>query len=405
MARLILLALLGSVLAPFAADAPESARSAAEACDPPPVPLPPPASACLVGDAANRALDAVIPPTENETGENLTAENIDLALRIEVTNAEFDLFGILFGGGKVQSDFRVLGHFEFRAISLARIEPLLAAAFPGQNVTLASVGFNSSRAVVTAEEFRLTAGAALLAAFEEAEAAAAETLVEESLPGVVVLATRVDWSNVAPVSQIRDDPSEPEVALTEPPLVLDLRMELRFLDRIAIGDMIGKVREKKEREEERGAEDPKDALKERIKENQTVPPLERSAFLIAGIDQLLATQVSPGWRLNLTFVVPRGFTIEGATDELVRSADKRSVTYFADGSQAFTAVEAGSVVTLSSRALVVVACLVATLVAGLLLRVLVETGWRVISRGRPRAVPVQESAKASAPEAVARRAR
>lgn len=388
MARLILLAVLASLLGPSFAE-PPGARSA-EPCEPAPVPvpLPAPVGTCTVGEAANTVLDAVIPQAENETGENLTAENVDLAVRIEVTNAEFDLLGILFGGGKVQSDFRVVGHFEFRAISLSRIEPLLVAAFPGQNVSLATLGFNTSRSVVTAEEFRLLAGAALLAAFEEAEAAAAENLIEESMPGVVVLATRVEWSNIAPAQALRDEPTEPRVDLTEPPLTLDVRMELRFLDRVAIGDLIGKVAEKKAKEAETGVKDPKTLLKERIKENQTVPPLERSAFLIAGIDQLLATQVSPGWRLNLTFVVPRGFTIEGATDELVVTKDKRGATYFADGSQAFTPLEAGSVITLSSRALVVLACLVATLLVGLLLRVLVETGWRFASRGRGRAVPV-----------------
>lgn len=335
----------------------------------------------VVGDALNPLVGATTQAVERETGENLTGEDVGIDVTINVTNADIGMMGIILGGGAVEADFTIRGHFEFRAISLARVDEMLRESTGALNVSpSATFGVNASRVVVTAEEFRLIAGGALLEAFRAAEERAAERYIESSLPGVDVVSADFRWSNVAPAERARD--GEP-ASLTEPPLVLDADLRLRFVERVALTDLLGAYFEKKEREESEG-KSAEDEVKDRIKENQTLPLLERSAFMIIGIDRLLALEAPPGWRLKVSLSVPRGFTIEGATDALVVSDDKRSATVFVDGSRVTTDAESASVVTLSNRALVVVTLLVATLAVGLMLRALAEAADRELRARRAR---------------------
>ncbi|HWG90503.1 MAG TPA: hypothetical protein VNZ52_06590 [Candidatus Thermoplasmatota archaeon] len=387
MARVMPIVLLALLMAPLLAATPAAAQGLPRNLDPK-----------LLGPVLESAAHAAMARLENETGENLSAEDVDLRIEVNLTNAEFDLVGALLGGGKVQTDFTVRGHFEFRVLSLKRLDQAFQEASGSANVSLAdTLGYNSSRTYVTAEEFRLIGGGAALEAFREVEAAAARRLVEAALPGVVVLSSTFEWSNLVPGEQARD--GRP-TSLRDPPVVLDITFQLQFLDRVALSDLLADYLDRQAEEAAKG-KDPATILKERIKENQTVPLLEQSAFMILGIDQLVAMNVPPGWRLNLTFTVPRGFTIEGATDELLVSPDKRTATYYADGSQAFTALDRASVLTLSSRSLVVPLLVAGTLVVGFVLRIVVENGarfwWRRHSRTLKVSFPAQAPLAASRP--------
>lgn len=344
-------------------------------------PLDPPS---IVGPPANQVVTTVTPILENETGEELTQEDIDITLLVNVTNAEFQIGGILTGGGKVQTDFNVEGHLEFRAVSVARLDAAMRKSTGERNVSVSNaLGLDTNRSVLTAEEIRTAGGGALLQAFQSYQQDATRTLMKGILPGLDVLTVDFSWSNTVPADP-RVDPEAPEEAgrpsLTEPPLVLDVDISMRYVDRLALLDLLAEYQREKELEAERG-KDERELLRDRIKENQTLPPLERSVFHIMAIDQLLAFNVEPGWRLRLTLTVPKGFTIEGATDELIRSPDRRSVTYFADGGQATVAVESAGVASLSSRPTVVTWLLALTAGVGLLLRAVVETGARHL---RPR---------------------
>jgi hypothetical protein len=294
-----------------------------------------------------------------------------------VTNAEFQVGAILAGGGKVQTDFSVKARLEFRAVSVARLDEAMRRSSGDRNVSLrGTLGLDTNRSVLTAEEIRMMGGGAVLSAFQDHQQAATRRLLESVLPGLDVLTVDFEWSNTAPAQR----PLSAEVPkLTEPPLVLDVDIAMRYVDRVALVDIVNEYLKAQEQEEREG-KTPREQLQERIKENQTLPLMERSAFIILAIDQLLAFTVEPGWRLRLTLTVPKGFTIEGATDELVLSKDRRSVTYFADGGGATVAMESAGVASLSSRPTVVVWLLALTAAAGLLLRAIVETTARHLRR-------------------------
>lgn len=377
--------------APPTASAPDPAPTSGPASDPPhPAPTPAVLDPLPAAPSANDGpLDPVFRNLtmlqEDVTAENLSAEDVDIRVHVNVTNAEFAIVGIVFGGGKVQTDVTLAAHLEFRALSLKRLDDAIRSSGATQNQSV-SQGYNSSRTVITAEEFRLLAGGAALQAFQEDEEAAAVARLSSSLPGLTVLSSQFEWSNLKPTNPAPPEDPQGEVGqrvtsrrvheLREPPIVLDVRMELRYLDRVALRDII----EKQMREAGTDSNDTLKVLRDRVKQNQTVPPLERSAFMIAGIDQLLVFNVPPGWRMNLTFTVPKGYTIESATDELVLTRDHRTATYFADGSASVDPLDAAGVVTLSTRPAVISVILGAVLLVGILLRMPVEILARRLGR-------------------------
>lgn len=349
------------------------------------VPAVPPTD--VVGDVANPVVDRARPLLEAETGENLSEEDVDVGLTLRIVNADFDVVGVLFGGGAVEMDVRATLNLSFRAVSVERLDAALEASSGDAGVSLErTFGFNSSRSVVTAEEIRLLGGGAVLAAFQEFEEEAAKDRLERALPGVAVLSVRFAWSNVVPGERARDgDPPD----LRDPPIVLDARLELRFVDRTSLADLLDAYRRSKAEEEAGGRAAREKTLKERLEERQKLPPLERSAFVVLGIGQLLDLEVPPGWRLNLTLEVPKGFTIEDATDELVVSRDHRTASYYVDGGGRASALQSAGVVTISNRFLVTLVLCVAALVAGLVLRFAVEGGALAVRRkAAARRVPV-----------------
>ncbi len=332
-----------------------------------------------LGPVIEAGIDAASRATENETGEDLTGEDVDLALAVNVVHADFDLLGVvLAGGGKAESDFVVTGHFEFRAIALERVAEMLNETSVNASIE-ETFGVSKSRVVLLAEEFRLLAGGAVLEAFRSAEERAAVAFVQSSLPGVTVLSSAFEWSNLAPAARARDGERP---ALREPPIVLDARLDVRYLARVSLADLLGLATD-----EDDAAEAEEDALKERLKAAASPPAIEQSAYAIAGIDHLLALDVPPGWRLNLSFTVPKGFTIEEATDDLAVTRDRRTASYYADGTASSGHVAAAAVVTISSRPLVTAFLLAALLVLGVALRAVVEAAaltlaWRGERRRR-----------------------
>ncbi|MDX1612051.1 MAG: hypothetical protein R3185_06750 [Candidatus Thermoplasmatota archaeon] len=326
---------------------------------------PSPPDPSIIGGPVNEAYATAAPPVENSTGEDITSEEIDLGLFLDVRNAEFELLGVLFGGGKVQTDLRAEVLFVFRAVSVDRLEPAMRAATGDANVSLAQLGINGSRTVLTAEEIRTAGGGVLLEAFQGYQEGATETLLEEAVPGVNVLSARFTWENTLPAERPREDREEP--SLREPPIVLHADITVRYLDRYALVDILRASAEKNETEDRA-----EDTLQERIEENQTAPLMERDAFQLMGVSQLLAVDIPPGWRVNVTLEVPKGFTIAGATDALTVQDDRERANYYLDGSDRETPMETSGVVTLSDRFLVTAALITMALLLGALLRIPAE---------------------------------
>lgn len=340
-----------------------------------------------VGGPVNEALATANPVAENRTGEDLDGEEIDLQFELDVTNAEFDLVGVLFGGGKVQSDFDADATLSFHAVNASRAEQALQAYTGNEDASLnRTFGIDTNRSVITAEEIRTAGGGLLLEAFQNYQEGATVRYLQDTLPQVTVLSSGFAWSNTEPGQDAEgaEDTDEPQdgeqqaedASLRDPPIVLEASFTMRFLDRYALGDLIADGEDGGESARALTlAQDDEDREEiERIRANQTPPFLEQSAFQVLGVGQLLSLDLPPGWRMNMTVTVPEGYTIEGASDAFVVSDDRRTASYYLDGTQREQAYATDGVVTLSDRGLVTWTLLVGVGIAGMVLRIPVEMG-------------------------------
>lgn len=352
----------------------------------------------VVGETADEAYRTVAPEAENQTGEDVTSEEIDLTIDLDVRAAEFDLLGVLFGGGKAETTMRAQILLAFRAISIDRLEPALQEATGDANVSVTRMfGLDTNRTVLTAEEVRAAGGGLLLEAFQSYQEDATAERLERTVPGVTVISSRFDWANTVPGERPREgqDPS-----LREPPLVLDARIEMRFIDHYSLADLVPTGDGRDNRTADDGNETTGDGhqtdqdlspqraranhmddedLRQRIEENQTLPFAERSAFQVLGIGQLLSVEIPSGWRVNLTVTVPQGFVVAGATEALSVTQDRQTATYFLDSSDRSDDLATSGVVTLSDRSLVTFTLVALTFLVGLVLRIPIELGaswWR-----------------------------
>jgi hypothetical protein len=342
------------------------------------VPPLPPSPGAIVGPILDENTPTVLRPAENETGQDLHSEEIRIDVLVDVVNVEYEIVNIMFGGGKVGADATVNVHLEFRAVSTVRLDEALRATSGDANVTLYSTfGVPTNRTAITAEEIRVIGGGALLAAFQTYQAEETKRFVETTLPGLTLLSANIDWSNTAPAGYLTgyrppdalpDSPESlldaaPQPDLREPPLVLDANARLGFISRVSLGEIVGDAIQKKARGEDE-TETPAERLKKSLQENETAGILDRTAFNVMGLTQLLALGVPPGWLLNLTMLVPAGYTVEGATDELIVDGSHRNVVYVLDGAGRATASDQAGLVTLSNRYLVTVTALVVVALLG-----------------------------------------
>ncbi|MES2155256.1 MAG: hypothetical protein V4510_09000 [bacterium] len=336
-----------------------------------------------VGKTLHPILDPVVaqvlPPAEVASGEDLHGEDIAAVLDLDIRNVDDDVVGIVFGGGKVGADAVATFHLDFRAVGADRLDEAIRSGTGDANASLRnSFGVPANRTALTAEEVRLVGAGELLALFQAYELGAAKRYLEASLPGLTVLDLSGAWSNTLPASGLRSghlpgvpDPNNPYATvgqppippLREPPLVLDARARLQYLDRFSL---VGILQRPDRPDTER------DRLQARIEHAQSDAVTDRSAFRLLGLKQLLDVQVPPGWRLAVTMTVPQGFTIEGATDEIIVSSDHRSATYHASGDGRTTAVSQAAVVTVSNRYIVTITVLAVALLAGYVLRLPIE---------------------------------
>lgn len=324
----------------------------------------------IVGETVNPVLDTVIPPGENETGEDLHSERIDLELFVDIRNIDYSLIGILFGGGKVDADVRAELALDFTAISAARLDDALQAMTGDSEMSLNSTfGIDSSRLAITAEEIRLIGGGVLLQAFQGYQEVATRALIESMLPGIVVLQADFEWSNTLPSAPVRS--GQAEVDLRDPPIHLDAAITVNYLERYSAWEMAQAALAANDTVD--AAADRSDELKRSISENQTVPLLERNAFMHLGYGQLIDVELPVGWRLNLTLSVPKGFSIEQATDEFVVSGDHETASFFVDGSERSAPFATAGVVTVSNRFLVTTTVLAALALVGFVMRFVVES--------------------------------
>lgn len=319
----------------------------------------------VIGDVGNQVQDQAYPAAENQSGEELTSEDIALGVHIDVRDASFDIAGVMLGGGSVSTSIGVEADLAVRAVNASRIEQAMEAFTGEANASLSgTTGFNTSRSTVTADELR-SAGGVVLEAFQAYQEDVARGYLADTLPQVTIVSLRFDWQNTRP-AQDAEDSDDPNPDPRDPPLVLHVEGNMRYLDRYSLAELL---------ESDGNASDaktPEERLRQQLLENQTVPPARQNAFQVAGIPQLVSLELPPGWRLNLTLELPQGFTISSATDALHVSEDRRTASYYVDGTGRETVLTNAGVVELSDRSLVTTTLVALVVGLGLLLRLPAE---------------------------------
>lgn len=321
-----------------------------------------------VGELANEAQDQAYPTAENQSGEDLTSEDIGLSVHVDVRDATFDIAGVMLGGGKAETTIRVEAELAIRAVNASRVEQALDAYNEEYNTSASELtGFNTSRSAVTADELRTAGSGIVLEAFQAYQEQATRGYLADTLPQVTILALSYDWQNTRPANGAEDaEGADADPEPRDPPLVLAVRGEMRFLDRYSLADLLEDEGNASE------AQTPEERLREQLLENQTVPVEQQTAFQVAGIPQLVSLELPPGWTLNLTLELPKGYTISSATDALQVGEDRRTASYYVDGTGRETVLASSGVIKLSDRSLVTTTLVGLTAALGLLLRLPAE---------------------------------
>ena len=355
-------------------------------------PIDPNALGDLVRPALDPVLGAALPPVENETGEDLHRQDIRVWVDLQVLDVEYDLPGILFGGGKIGADAGAILRLDCRDLAPEFLDDAIRSATGDANASLnATFGIPTSRLALTAEEVRTVGAGVLLTYFQEAEASMAKQFLEKTLPGLLVQDLSVEWSSTAPLSNLVPDevpaPPQPEVDpndptaaaslvpllgpvrdvnLREPPIVLDAKARLSYLNRLNLLEILEGLVSPDEKAVAR------DALKDQLRAEQGDRFQDRNAFNVIGYGQVLNLSVPSGWRIEVGLGVPDGYTIEGVTDELVLAQDHRSARLALDGLAREQQANPVALATLSNRFLVTSILLGAVLLVGVVLRLPIE---------------------------------
>lgn len=367
------------------------------------------------------AVDVVATNVSRVLGENLTREDVSLALDLDFRTLDFDLVGMVFGGGTLEANARLAAKLELRAISVSRIEELLAERTQGA-VNLSTLGVNASRQVIAADEFRSLLAGEALAAFEDEQESLVRAIVQDSFPDLTILSAEFEWSQTDPLVNTQGDLDRQFPRLTEPPIVLDAVVELQVLRRESLAALLlDALREEAAEEgfapgggggaiEDDEAPDPREELIERLRAENEGAFYERSAFSRLGITQLLVLRMEPGWDLDMTMRLPKGYTFEYASADVAVAPDlggARTAVYARDSGEP---VPNPVAISISNRYLVTVALLATVLLAGALLRlpVLIAANLLLVRRARKlgrrgRRVPVVVAGAAERAQEVAPR--
>jgi len=327
----------------------------------------------ILGPVVGPVVTGAVPPTEVATRQDLHDEDVRVHIGLTVGNVDYQLLGILFGGGKVAADATAQVRFEFRAISLTRLDDALRASTGDANASVArTFGIPADRLALAAEEVRTAGTGQLLPLFQSYEATAAQRTIEDAIPGLDVSEVRLAWSNLQPAAAFRTPlpngtPFPDPVAavsdaflpdLREPPIVLTATVKMAYLHRTNLVELVQGASQSSPEQQRL------DRLKDAIEANETEPIADRTAFDLLGFTQLVTLGAPPGWRIDVDLQVPQGFTVEGATRALEVAPDRRLVSTQMDGLARSRPANEQGVVTISSRGLVTAAILAAAALVG-----------------------------------------
>ena len=310
----------------------------------------------------------------------LTKEDVDVKLAMDFRTVDFDTLNVIFGGGRFEATARIGAHIDMRVLAASRVQQVIDESIPGVgNATSIAM---SELQYIPADVFRSTLAGEALAAFQSEQEERLADFITETIPNVTVLAVSFQWTNTSPQDSYQRETNVPSGAPnsaadvndpTFPPITLDAYVDIQYLERTNLLNILDQALEPKSEAEKRRKEEVADAA----------ATYERSAFSLLGIRQVLDLQAFSGWNVIVSVTLPEGYTFEEASPDVVVARDLRGAEVMTLGKDADAPVLNPVALTLSNRFLVSTALLCAVLLVGAILRfpVLLATNyWRRKSR-------------------------
>lgn len=317
---------------------------------------------------------------QQHVGPDLEREDIDVDLRLEFTDLDFDTINLIFGGGRFMAKARVFATIDMRAISAERVQQAIDDSVPGVG-NLTALGLEQAE-VIPADAFRATFTGQALKAFQDEQEVRLAEFIEKTIPNVTVLSTSFEWVNVSPEESFERGTTLPPAAAdptgaalydlndpAEPPITLRATLDFEYLQRTSLLDILETAMKPKTEEEKARKKEVADAAAE----------YDRSAFGLLGIRQVLDLQAEAGWNVRVAVIMPKGYTIEEASPDVLVGSDLREAQVLTLGKDADGKVLNPVSLTLSNRFLVSTALLGVVLLAGGIIRfpvILAVNAWR-----------------------------
>lgn len=253
----------------------------------------------LIGDQVPPTVGAVY----EATGQNITREDVRLAIDVNITKGGVGVLGLLLGSGKAELEATIQIRGELRVISSDRIR----AAIEGENAYNISAQNTTflTELYLPAEVFRATLAAEVIAAFQEEQERALRDYVARMVPELEILRLDITWDNIHPYDALSD------LSLTEPPIVVELDAAVRYLRVESVPSLLDVYLS--------GADEPEsaeDRYVQRLKAENSDPLRARDFFGAAAFSQLLNLSMQPGWVLDVDVALPRGYSIEYASQAI-----------------------------------------------------------------------------------------
>ncbi|MGB1698004.1 MAG: hypothetical protein ACPHK8_06360, partial [Thermoplasmatota archaeon] len=304
----------------------------------------------------------VIPPTLDTVygvlGQNITREDVRLFLDMNVTKAEVSLAGLLIGSGKAEVQASIDVRAEMRVISSDRIR----AVIEGENAYNISAENATwlSELYLPAEVFRATVAAEVVAAFQKDQELALAEMLSDMVPELDVISLDIAWKNVHPFQALTD------LSLTEPPIVIEAHAVVQYLRVESIASLLAAYNDR-----DPGSDGKSDYTKQLKGENGD-PLRTREFYSAAAYTQLLNMSMQPGWSLDVTLRVPRGFSFEYANQEVER-VNSRELSFRIDENSGSAEEQTVLLASITHRRAVALALFGGLMIAGLVLHA--PLGW------------------------------
>lgn len=333
-------------------------------------------------------LDPVIGATEANATRRVDAltgdlqrEDIDVHLDMIFRDVDFDTLNVIFGGGKFSATARIDARIDIRVVAASRLQDAAEKSAPGLGNVTGAVSTQGT--FVPADAFRATFAGEALRAFQDEQEERLAAYLSATIPNVTVLNTAFVWSNISPEDSIERRntpfPNDPGAPLqpndpTFPPLTLRATVDVEYLERTSILDILEKALKPRSEAEKQRKADVADAA----------AAYDRSAFGLLGIRQVLALQAPAGWNVAMRVQLPEGFTFEEASPDVAVARDLREAQVLTLGKDANDVVLNPVALTLSNRFLVSTAMLAGVLLLGTILRFPVMLATNYVRRKRSR---------------------